>query len=98
MGCLRRISPQTTHDQGSAGGRGWCYWSERSGPPSADGLPVAQHGLARNHVPNSTTTANPPTTFSALPSPIKRRKREKYDNILRKKHHLSVAGRVTFVM
>jgi hypothetical protein len=34
MGCLRRISPQTTHDHGSTGarsdGRGWCYWSEQS--------------------------------------------------------------------
>jgi len=51
MGCLRRYSPQTTHDQGSTGargdGRGWCYWSERSGPPSADGLPVTLHGLPR---------------------------------------------------
>jgi hypothetical protein len=33
-GCLRRISPQTTRDQGSTDARGdgrdWCYWSERS--------------------------------------------------------------------
>ena len=33
-GCLRRITPQTTRDQGSTDARGdgrdWCYWSERS--------------------------------------------------------------------
>jgi len=48
MGCLRRISPQTTHDHGSTGargdGRGWCYWSEHS---RSRRRPTAAAGHAR---------------------------------------------------
>src|ERR1700733_5548143 len=84
VGCLRRISPQTTRDQGSTDargdGRGWRYRSERSRSRRRPTDCLARTTTCHeSHAPNSTTNTYmttrpmgpelPPLIWSDYPEP-----------------------------